>query len=44
MPDCNVYEYRALPVKVLHGIQRHETYRVKLEAKWRRKGYSVRFA
>lgn len=37
-------EYRPRPVKVLHGIPRHETHRRKLEAKWRRKGYSVRFA
>ncbi len=32
------------PVKVLHGIPNHLTYRMKLEQKWRRKGYSVRFA
>jgi hypothetical protein len=35
--------YKARPIKVLHGIPRHYTYRLKLEAKWRRKGYSVRF-
>lgn len=31
------------PVKVLHGIPDHLTYRQKLESKWRRKGYVVRF-
>lgn len=36
--------YRPLPVKVLRGIPNHETYRGKLREKWRRKGYSVRFA
>ena len=32
------------PLKVLHGIPNHETYRVKLERKWLRKGFNVRFA
>jgi len=32
------------PVKVLHGIPNHLTYRLKLQDKWRRKGFQVRFA
>lgn len=43
MPACNVYEYRQRPVVVLHGVPCHNAYRLKLEAKWRRKGYCVRF-
>lgn len=38
------YVYQGLPIKVLHGIHEGQTYRWKLEEKWRRKGYSVRFA
>lgn len=43
MPDEGP-EYRPRPVKVLHGVPNHMTYRLKLEEKWRRRGYVVRFA
>jgi hypothetical protein len=44
MPFGLVYGNAVPAVKVLYGIPRHETYRSKLRAKWRRKGYEVRFA
>jgi hypothetical protein len=44
MPGYGYYEYRPLPIKALHDTPRHYTYRRKLEAKWRDKGYAVRFA
>jgi hypothetical protein len=44
MPFGLAYGKSPLRLKTLHGIPRHETYRSKLRAKWRRKGYEVRFA
>lgn len=43
MPDGNCYRYRQLPERRLAGIPNHWTYRAKLERKWRRRGYAVRF-
>lgn len=36
--------YTKFPTKTLRRIPNHVTYRAKLEAKWRRKGYIVVFA
>lgn len=43
MPEKHRYD-TVRPIKVLHGVPRYVTYRDKLQRKWRRKGYNVRFA
>lgn len=44
MPGLDLYSMPApQPVKTLHGIPNHVTYRDKLVRKWRNKGFQVRF-